>query len=121
MQVKDEEYSLTRIDEILGINKRTVSREIKRNQADGIYQPTRAQSLKNERRQHCKKNVVLVGRLEQLVYRLVKKDWSPDQISNTLLIRRELHISHENIYKYIRKNRDSGGSLYTHLRQKKQT
>jgi len=116
-QVESEEYSLKRIAEIIGVNKSTVSRELKRNQVDGIYLPASAQYLKNKRREHCKKNIILEGRLEKYVYRLVKIDWSPDQISNTLLIRRGLHISHESIYKYIREDRDSGGILYTHLRQ----
>jgi len=50
------------------------------------------------------------------VIELLERKWSPEQISDRLKLKGEFHISHETIYKYIRKDRKNGGSLFKHLR-----
>ena len=52
----------------------------------------------------------------QLVIRCLKMNWSPEQISNKLRIRKKLYISHETIYKFVLRDKKKGGTLYKHLR-----
>ena len=48
---------------------------------------------------------------------LVTEQWSPKQISGSLALE-GVPISHETIYKYIRKDREKGGELYKHCRHR---
>jgi len=50
------------------------------------------------------------------VERLLREDWSPEQISNRLRLEQGLRISHEWIYQHIFADKDRGGELYRHLR-----
>jgi IS30 family transposase len=50
------------------------------------------------------------------VERLLREDWSPEQISNRLRLEQGLRISHEWIYQHIFTDKDRGGELYQHLR-----
>jgi IS30 family transposase len=51
------------------------------------------------------------------VERLVRRQWSPEQVSGILRKTGALSISHETIYKYIWMDRWRGGSLFQDLRQ----
>lgn len=46
---------------------------------------------------------------------LVTEQWSPQQISGSLALE-NVFISHETIYKYIRRDKDKGGKLYKNCR-----
>ena len=50
------------------------------------------------------------------VARLIRRKWSPEQISGTLKKRRALRISHETIYRRIRWDKKVGGDLWRHTR-----
>ena len=54
-----------------------------------------------------------------LVEQLVKKDWSPQQISLWLAEFKAVRVSHEWIYQYIYADKRSGGKLHQHLRCQK--
>ncbi|GHU15707.1 hypothetical protein FACS189449_13470 [Alphaproteobacteria bacterium] len=45
----------------------------------------------------------------------LKEDWSPEQISGRLKLE-GIFISHESIYRYVRADKATGGSLFKHLR-----
>lgn len=47
---------------------------------------------------------------------LIRKQWSPQQVSGYLRHKRLLRISHETIYRHIWDDKACGGSLYMHLR-----
>jgi len=55
-----------------------------------------------------------------LVARLLKRDWSPEQISGRLKKEQQVCISHERIYQYILKDKWAGGDLYRQLRCQKE-
>ncbi len=54
------------------------------------------------------------------VERLLREDWSPEQIHLWLKAEYTVSISHEWIYQYILQDKVCGGTLYHHLRCKKQ-
>jgi IS30 family transposase len=51
-----------------------------------------------------------------LIKKKLELDWSPEQISGRLELE-ECFISHESIYRYIREDKKSGGTLYKKLRR----
>lgn len=53
------------------------------------------------------------------VERLLRLDWSPEQISHRLGLEQKAAISHEWIYQYVYRDKQAGGDLYRHLRQQK--
>lgn len=109
----------TEIADILGRDKSTISREIRRNRGLRGYRPKQAQRLAEERRQ-AKAQTHIHLETWMLVERLLREDWSPEQISNWLASEKELYISHEWIYQYILKDKSKGGDLHRHLRCQKQ-
>jgi IS30 family transposase len=55
------------------------------------------------------------GEVKTLVLEGLGKDWSPEQISGRLKLQ-GISVSHETIYKHVRRERKGGGSLQEHLR-----
>jgi len=57
----------------------------------------------------------------QQVERLLRQDWSPEQIAGRLKLDKQPTVSHECIYLYVYADKRRGGTLHRHLRsQKKQ-
>jgi IS30 family transposase len=119
IEISLQEKSYEDIAKNIGFNKSTICREVKRNSIGGIYKSQTAGKLTRKRKKACKKRYVLVGRLERIVRWLIKCDWSPEQISDRLKLRRGIKVSHETIYKYIGEDKDLGGTLCEHLRIQK--
>ncbi len=113
------ETSLTRIAEILGVHKSTISREVRRNQGKYEYFPAQAQRLALDRR----KDKSLL-RISQRTWRLTehllrRKQWSPEQISGRFALTGRPRVSHERIYQYVLDDKGRGGDLHKHLRCRK--
>lgn len=116
-KMRQKRVSLRGIAGMLGRNVSSISREIRRNlSCDGNYRVITAQERTNARRRNSRKKPQFTKEQFGPVVVLLKEDWSPEQISNVLRMFRVLHISHETIYRYIRKNRRKGGIWWKHLR-----
>lgn len=100
----------------LGFDKSTVSREIKRNSHKGKYYPVKAHKLTKLRQSNAFKKKKITRSMEYTLKELLKKDWSPEQISNRCKKDGIEMLSHEMIYQYVYKNEANGGKLYKHLR-----
>ena len=102
----------------LGRHRSTVSRELKRNAApyDGRYRARRAQQRAHARRYRSRRNSQFGGRHWERVEELLREEWSPEQVSGHLRLKKELAISHETIYRHIWQDLRSGGTLHEHLR-----
>jgi IS30 family transposase len=100
----------------LGIHKSTVSRELRRNQLDNKYEPIVAHEKAIDRHSRASRRVKkFTPIVQERLLRGLALQWSPDQIAGRA--RREgLSISHESLYRYIRKDRAQGGTLYKNLR-----
>ncbi|MCF6193931.1 MAG: hypothetical protein L3J46_06320 [Kangiellaceae bacterium] len=82
------------------------------------YRPKQANDLFLERR-HLKVKSCILPSTWRLVKRLIREDWSTEQVSARLKSDLKLSVSTEWIYQYIYKNKHNGGSLHQHLRCKK--
>lgn len=103
----------------LGVNKSTISRELSRNKGQRGWRPKQAQSFRDERKRSC-----LNGKRISLhewadVERLVRADFSPEQIEHRLALEGGLRISHETVYRHIYADKKNGGDLHQHLRSQK--
>jgi IS30 family transposase len=102
----------------LGRHRSTVSRELKRNAApyDEWYRARRAQQRAHARRYRSRRNSQFGREHWERVEGLLREEWSPEQVSGHLRLKRELAISHETIYRHIWRDLRSGGTLHEHLR-----
>lgn len=103
----------------VGVDKSTISRELKRNKGDRGWRPKQAQRLRDERRRDC-----INDRQRPLdewaeVDRLIRQDLSPEQTAARLELEGGLQISHETIYQHIYADKRAGGDLWRHLRCQK--
>jgi len=112
------DHNQTEIAEIIGVDKSTISRELKRNTGKRGYRPKQAHEACLERRALKAKPRISTSTW-QLVKRLLREDWSPEQISDRLKSEVNIFVSTEWIYQFIYKDKHHGGSLHQHLRCKK--
>jgi len=98
----------------LGFHPSTIHRELSRNYCTRGYQPDSAHRKYQARYRRCRKAYKLKGNLLKKVLKLLKRDWSPEQICLRLAQESKVSVSHECIYKYVRAHRNS---LAPHLRK----
>lgn len=106
----------TQIADILGVDKSTISREIRRNTGLKGYRPKQAHQRAADRRRCADKHIRFNDQLRTVVKTYLKADWSPEQISGWLKKQNRPWVSHETIYQYVIADQENGGDLYTHLR-----
>ena len=85
----------------------TIGRELKRNLTKrGRYNPKTAHEMAMERRERIVRNTALKqGVLDEALRTLIKKRWSPEQISGWMR-KKGKYISKERIYQEIRRNQE---------------
>jgi len=122
----DAGHSQTKIAEIIGVHKSTISRELSRNAPTrgchaNKYRPETAQRKTNQRhrnkRKHCRFTEDLT---EDAIQWLEEEKLSPELISGRWAVRGIDGVSHEAIYQWIwrgKANKDPAtAELYKHLR-----
>jgi IS30 family transposase len=113
-------YNQTRIAADLACHKSTISRELRRNRGEKGYRPYQADELAYDRQCEAYRSRIAWQTWQQ-VERLLRQQWSPEQISGRLKLEQQPTVSHESIYLYIYADKRRGGTLHQHLRsQKKQ-
>jgi len=110
--------SLDCIARTLERHSSTISRELRRNCEADCYCPDRAQRLAMKRRRD-KPRQRIDGQTWLLVFQLLRRDWSPEQVSLWLAQELDVSISHEWIYQQIYADKRRGGKLHRHLRCQK--
>lgn len=103
---------------LLNRAKSTISRELRRNRGLRGYRPRQAHR-KAIARLAEKARPRFSSPLWPVVERLIRQDWSPEQISGRLEMEHDSTISHETIYQYIYADKAAGGDLHGHLRCRK--
>src|SRR5882762_4669688 len=110
----------TRIAANLVCHKSTISRELRRNRGEKGYRPYQADELAYGRQCEAYRSRIAWQTWQQ-VERLLRQDWSPEQIAGRLKLEKQPTVSHEYIYLYVYADKRRGGTLHQHLRsQKKQ-
>ena len=116
--LRKRKLSIRAIAGEMGRSPATISRELRRNRStQGRYTPTKADSYAVARRRRSRRNSHFSIDDWMLVEHLVALDWSPEQVAGWLKLHRILSISHETIYLRVWHDMQTGGSLWTHLRQ----
>ena len=107
------------IAETIDKDKSVISRELKRNATPkGKYSFEYAQETAEMRKERMKIPRKLTSNLKKEIIELIRQGWSPQQIEGRLKLENKQFVSHETIYKIIRKDKADGGDLYKHLRHK---
>ena len=109
--------TLAEIAAVIGIHKSSVSRELQRNRGQRGYRPQQAHERAMERRARTVSRIT--AKIWGVVEKLLRQDWSPEQISGRLKKEQGLAISHEWIYQHVLADKRVGGDLYKHLRCQK--
>ncbi len=120
MRLRWQGVSFADIGRELGRHRSTIYREFERNSChhiDGGYRPTKAERRTRARRSRSRKNLHYSNGDFSVVRKLLRKDWSPEQITGYLKSIGFKAISHETIYQYIWRDKANGGFLWMHLRQ----
>ena len=115
--LRKTKHSLVEIAAIVGVHKSSISRELRRNCGQRSYRPQQAHELALGRRSKSASRIT--AQSWRVVEKLLRQDWSPEQISGRLEKERKLRISHEWIYQHILADKQAGGDLYKHLRCQK--
>lgn len=118
-------WSIPDIARDLGRSPSTLYRELGRNTlASGRYSPSRAAAAYQARRQAARPpwRLEADGALRLAVIERLKRTWSPEQIAGRLRRehpdRPELHVGFKTIYRFLARDRRSGGTLFTLLPQR---
>ena len=107
------------IAKAINVSPSTVSREIRRNSGvRGRYnwETAQANAVQTKRKKPGNRSIDK-DVMEEGKHLLVTEQWSPEQISG-VLAKDGKYISHETIYRMIRKDKAEGGTLYKHCRHK---
>jgi len=103
----------------IGVHPSTIGRELKRNTGQRGYRPKQAQRKAMERHTRKPKAIRLGAEQNSYIDEKIKEEWSPEQISATMVTAGISSVSHETIYRYLQTDREQGGMLYTGLRHKR--
>ena len=118
--LKKAGHNQTYIAALIGCHKSTISRELRRNRGQKGYRHYQADELAYSRQCDAYRSRI-AWQTWQEVERLLRQDWSPDQITGHLKREQQPSVSHEWIYLYVYADKRRGGTLHRHLRsQKKQ-
>lgn len=112
------QHTQTEMAQILGVNKSTISRELKRNRGLRGYRPKQADEFAAQRRKVAHGSRIPAPHWTRVEV-LLREDWSPEQVSGWLAREEGIAISHEWIYQYVYQDKRHGGDLYKHLRCQK--
>jgi IS30 family transposase len=111
------DHSQIEIAKVIGVHKSTVSRELRRNRGLRGYRPKQAHRLAVSRRDKSRQRIGTSTWI--LIEAAIRKEWSPEQVSDWLKDNHDLQISHEWIYQHILVDKHAGGDLHRHLRCQK--
>ncbi len=110
-----ENLTCTEIAKRLKFHRTTIYREIRRNgPVRGPYDHARANESARKRYKKCRKNYKLRGVLKTFIDKKLRADWSAEQIAGRLCVEKNMSVSHESIYRYVRLNKSD---LRIHLRR----
>jgi IS30 family transposase len=116
-QLRVQGLSNPQIARALGRHRSSIWREVRRNaHVDGHYHVVKAIQHASARRWRSRSHSRFSPQQLNKVWDLIRRRWSPEQISGSLRNSGQLCISHETIYRHIWADLKRGGQLHCHLR-----
>jgi IS30 family transposase len=107
-------FSLREIAKILNFSPSTLSREIRKAKH---YNAEFAQRIAKRRGlSRYATRLKIKGKLKKVICSELLKDWSPEQITGRMKLKGKVCVSHQTIYRFIAREKLSGGNLFKHLR-----
>jgi len=102
----------------IGKDRSVISREIKRNSGlNGRYRASYADEMAQVRKERLSRPRKLTPDMEVYILEKIRSEqWSPEQIKGHADANGMPMVSHESIYKIIRKDKKNGGDLYKNCR-----
>ncbi len=112
-------YSKSKIALAIGKHKSTISRECKRNcdARSGSYEYELAHRKWKDRHKKKRKHIRFTEKIRSEVEKLLRDDYSPEQVVGILTKQGKEVVSVERIYQHIWQDKKHKGTLYTHLRR----
>lgn len=96
----------------------TIYRELSRNRNKRGGYAHNAHEMAMERQERVAGNATIPGKTRfDCLQHIRVDDWSPEQISGVMKAK-GVKVSHTTIYKWVREDKDAGGTLFEHLRHK---
>jgi IS30 family transposase len=108
------QHNITQIAQLLGRDKSTISRELRRNAGCRGYRAKQASELACKRAESSRNASKLAPWLKEQAGELLRLQWSPEQIAG------KLPVSHESLYLHVYADKAHGGTLWKNLRCQKQ-
>ncbi len=122
VQLRRQHCGLSEMARLMGLSRNTIWRELERNMIQtqhGMgYCVSKAREQRNGRLRRRRRGPQHSPEDYALVRRLLLQQWSREQIAGTLCRLNELQISHQAIYRYVRRDWRSGGDLWQELRRR---
>lgn len=112
-------FSLRAISDWVGCDYSSISRELNRNSRPRAGYDAEIAQRAAELRRHASRNRRITSRDWAQVDGLIRRDWSPEQISGRLRHENGLKVCTTQIYRHIWEDADAGGDLHCHLRMRK--
>lgn len=94
----------------VGVNKSTISRELKRNRGQRGWRPKQAQAMRDERRRSCVNARQFTPGDWECVEELIRWGFSPEQAAKRLALEGNSRISHETICQRVYTDKRQGAS-----------
>jgi IS30 family transposase len=110
----DAQHNITQIAQLLGRDKSTISRELRRNAGCRGYRAKQACELACKRSESSRNANMLAPWVKEQASALLRLQWSPEQIAS------KLPVSHESLYLHVYADKAHGGTLWKNLRCQKQ-
>jgi transposase, IS30 family len=108
---------LAKIATLIGVHRSTIYRELNRNKGSyGSYSAEYAQQYSNDRKERLSRPRKLDSLMEKQIMGGLINHWSPEQISGYYRSKGIPMLSHEQIYRFIYKDKANGGTLFECLR-----
>ncbi|MDP1587613.1 MAG: IS30 family transposase [Prosthecobacter sp.] len=116
--MRTQRLTVVQMADRLGRHRSTIYREVERNKStyDGHYGVNKAHSYAVARLRRCRRGPQYSQQELRQVDEMLRRWWSPQQISGVRAKRRGWQISAQTIYRHIERDKRRGGDLWRQMR-----